>query len=134
MLDGLREVLQQIPSPHQGLVLRGSRGGRVKADTVRTVFIREVISLLTTRFRTPPGAIGFASGRLHSMRHYFCSLAANNGIPEQVVMNWLGHSDCKMVRHYYHLYDAESQQQMRRLPFAGPSGGGAGDVSPAKDH
>jgi hypothetical protein len=72
---------------------------------------------------TPP----FAAGRLHSYRHYFCSTCANRGVPEQVVMEWLGHADSKMVRHYYHLHDAEAQRQMKRLNFVGEAGGaGAG--------
>jgi hypothetical protein len=30
-------------------------------------------------------------------------------------MDWLGHQDSAMVRHYFHLNDAESRQQMERL-------------------
>ena len=59
--------------------------------------------------------IGFKDGRLHSFRHYFCSTCANSGVPEQVVMNWLGHRSSAMVRHYYHLHDDEAQRQMAKL-------------------
>jgi integrase len=65
-----------------------------------------------------------ASGRLHSFRHYFCSRYANSGVPEQVVMAWLGHADSKMVRHYYHLHDDEAQRQMKRLQFLSGSSDG----------
>jgi hypothetical protein len=30
-------------------------------------------------------------------------------------MDWLGHQDSAMVRHYVHLNDAESRQQMEHL-------------------
>ena len=45
-------------------------------------------------------------------------------------MKWLGHTDSKMVKRYYHLYDDEAQSQMQRLSFFGDVGsaGAAGDV------
>ena len=52
---------------------------------------------------------------------YFCSTCANTGVPEQVVMRWLGHQDSLMVRHYYHLHDDEAQRQMQRVNFVGGS-------------
>ncbi len=32
-------------------------------------------------------------------------------------MNWLGHRSSAMVKRYYHLFDDESQRQMKRLNF-----------------
>jgi integrase len=86
---------------------------------------------LHERFPAAPGQISFADGRLHSFRHFFCSTCANNGVPEQVVMQWLGHRDSAMVRHYYHLHDEEAQRQMRRLSILGEAGGNvvAGAIS-----
>ena len=78
---------------------------------------------LEERFPTPEAEVGFATGRLHSFRHYFCSTCANNGVPEQIVMAWLGHRDSAMVKHYYHLHDEEAQRQMNRLNFLGKTGG-----------
>ena len=37
------------------------------------------------------------------------------GVPEQTVMNWLGHRNSAMVRHYYHLHDDEACRHMQRL-------------------
>ena len=34
-------------------------------------------------------------------------------------MQWLGHQQSGMVRHYYHLHDQEAQQQMRKVSFVG---------------
>jgi integrase len=98
---------------------------------VRQVLVRDVLTPLREQFMTEGGPAGFAAGRLHSFRHYFCSTCANSGVPEQVVMEWLGHRESAMVRHYYHLHDDEAQRQMKRLNSLGQAGGGvaAGDVS-----
>ena len=127
----LRPVLEGLASAPDGLLFHGPRGGRLKPDTVRQVLVRDVLSPLGEQFPTAPDQVGFAQGRLHSFRHYFSSTCANRGVPEQVVMEWLGHRDSAMVRRYYHLHDDEAQRQMRRLQFIGEVGGGvaAGDVS-----
>jgi integrase len=115
----LLEVLDGLTPATDGLVFHGPRGGRLKPDTLRQVLIREVLAPLQERFATPHGESGFADGRLHSFRHFFCSACASSGVPERVVMEWLGHSDSKMVRHYFHLHDDEAQRQMQRLNFVG---------------
>ncbi len=120
----LRRVLEGMARAGDGLVFHGPKGGRLKPDTVRRALIREVLAPLSEHFPTPPGQVGFADGRLHSFRHYHCSACANRGVPEQVVMEWLGHRDSAMVRHYYHLHDDEAQRQMSRLDFLGEAGGG----------
>ncbi len=101
----------------------GPRGGRLKPDTVRRTFIREVIEPLQERFPTPPGEKGFRDGRLHSFRHAFCSRCANENVPERMVMDWLGHHDSAMIRHYYHLHDDESRRRMNQMDFLGTAGG-----------
>ena len=43
-------------------------------------------------------------------------------------MDWLGHADSKMIRHYCHLHDEESKRRMDGLDFLGGAGGrSAGD-------
>jgi integrase len=96
-------------------VFHGPRGGRLKPDTVRNVLIEKVLQPLTSKIPTPDAVKGFRDGRLHSFRHYFCSRCADSGVPELMVMEWLGHADSTMVRHYYHLNDEEAQRQMQRL-------------------
>jgi integrase len=127
----LQQVLGGLPPASDGLAFHGPRGGRLKPDTVRRALIREVLAPLSERFPTPAGQVGFADGRLHGFRHFFASTCANRGVPEQVVMQWLGHRDSAMVRHYYHLHDDEAQRQMSRLDFLGEAGGGgaAGETS-----
>jgi integrase len=99
---------------------------------VRTALIRDVLTPLKAKFPSPAAADGFADGRLHSFRHYYCSSCAVGRTPQQIVMDWLGHRESRMVRHYFHLHDEEARRQMRRLNFlgggpggvAGPGGGG----------
>ena len=48
------------------------------------------------------------------------SLGRNNsGVPERMVMEWLGHQDSERVRIYYHLHDDESRRRMAALDFRG---------------
>lgn len=117
----LQVLLESLPQTEE-FVFRGPRGGRLKPDTVRNILVREVIEKLTPRFpKKFPGQRSFEDGRLHSLRHYFCSVCANTGIPERIVMEWLGHADSEMVRHYYHLNDEESRRKMDQLPPIGGS-------------
>jgi integrase len=113
--EELLPALQNLTRHADGLVFHGPRGGRIKPDLARRVLIRDVLKPLAARFPTPDGEVGFADGRLHSFRHYFCSLCANRGVPQRVVMRWLGHRESRMVEHYYHLHDNEARRQMGRI-------------------
>jgi integrase len=124
IFEELKLVLDSLERQPDGFVFHGPRGGRLKPDTVRLLLIRDVLQPLKERFPALEGAPGFADGRLHSFRHYFCSVCVIKHVPEQMVMNWLGHSDSKMVRHYFHLRDEDAQQQMKRLDFLGSGLGG----------
>ena len=121
--DALLPVLKAIPRTPDGYVFHGSAGGRLHADKVRNALIRDVLTPLAEKFPTPEGEVGFADGRLHSFRHFFCSLCALRGIGQQVVMQWLGHRDSKMVQHYFHLHDAEARKQMKRITLSDEAAG-----------
>lgn len=129
----LGEVLRRQPRTSDGCVFHGPRGGRLKPDTIRNIFIAEVLEPLANRFPTPEGEVGFTDGRLHSFRHYFCSRCADEGVREQVLMSWLGHSNSEMIRLYYHLSDEESQAQMKNVDFTGVGGGNGAAVPSPKD-
>ena len=113
----LRTLLQNKLRHADGRVFHGPLGGILKPDTLRQILIREVLKPLATQFPSSKGKKGFIDGRLHSFRHYFCSMSATNNVPEQILMSWLGHQDSKMVRHYYHLHDGPSQDHMKRTEF-----------------
>lgn len=117
----LLAVLVRLPRK-DAYIFHGPRGGQIKPDTVRNVLVRKVIKELAPRFPTPEGARGFADGRLPSFRLDFCSRYANSSVPERMIMEWLGHSNSEMVRHYYHLCDAESRHQMEGLNLIGNAG------------
>ena len=126
----LQPVLAKLLRPKgDGFVFHGPKGGRLKPDTVRQTLVREVLTALEEEFPSRDGELGFKDGRLHSFRHYFASTCANSGVPEQVVMRWLGHQDSRMVQHYYHLHDEVAQRQMERLSFVGTKSSAA-----ASDH
>lgn len=127
--DELRKVLERLTrvSPY---VFLGPTHRRLLPDFVRRQFVRDVIEPLTTSFPTVVGRRGFADGRLHSFRHYFVSHCAARNVAELVVMEWVGHADSSMVRHYFHLSNEESRRQMRGLDFLGGAGGRSdGEVS-----
>lgn len=112
----LRATLQTLYAAGiTGRVFRAQRGGPLHPRNVLEAFINEVINLLTEQRPNEFGDAGFATGRLHSLRHFFCSLCANEGVPERVLMTWLGHSDSAIVKRYYHLNNEEAQTQMSKL-------------------
>jgi integrase len=113
--DSFREVLVGLSKSGDGLVFHGPLGGKIKADTVRRILIRDVLRPLAARFPSNPCETGFIDGRLHSFRHYFCSNCANLGVIERVLMKWLGHRNSRMVHRYYHLHDEESIRQMKQV-------------------
>nr|MBA3313826.1 site-specific integrase [Planctomycetaceae bacterium] len=112
----LRPVLKALPRHADGFVFRGPDGKQLTDKRVREG-LKEVQAALAERFPTPEHERGFAHGTPHSFRHYFCSTCANGGVAERMVMNWLGHKNSEMVRHYYHVYDEEARRQMGRLSF-----------------
>lgn len=66
----LLPVLQGLPRVDQ-YVFHGPRSGRLKADTVRRVLVRDALEPLASKFPSTSGGKGFVDGRLHSFRHYF---------------------------------------------------------------
>ncbi|WP_437222677.1 tyrosine-type recombinase/integrase [Planctomicrobium sp. SH661] len=111
----LRTVLENLTHHPDGKVFHGPLGGKIKADTVRRILIRDVLTPLASQFPSQGDGPGFLDGRLHSFRHYFCSNCANVGVKERVLMSWLGHRNSKMVHRYYHLHDDESRRQMEQV-------------------
>ena len=96
-----------------GLVFHGPKGAKIKPGRVLKRLQSSVIKPLADRFPRRPGeVVGFADGRVHSLRHFFCSLCANNGVPEQMLMSWLGHRSSRMIRRYYHAHDEASKAAM----------------------
>jgi integrase len=115
----LRPILQRLPRLADGRVFHGPQAGKIKPDTVRNILKREVLPELAEKFPPSSDDPGIAAGWLHSFRHYFCSMSADNEVPEQMLMTWLGHRDSEMIRHYYHMRQDEARKQMAKNPFLG---------------
>jgi integrase len=113
----LAAVLKRLEHHPDGRIFHGPKGGKTKPDTVRSIFKREVLPEVAQALPPNDCDEGVLNGRLHSFRHYFCSVAADHGIPEQMLMAWLGHRDSDMVRHYSHLRQDEARKQMAKIPF-----------------
>ena len=123
-------VLEKLPRHPDGRVFHGPRGGHLKPDTARLTLISDVITPLKEKFPDLPDELNFSSGRLHSFRHFFVSAAADAGIPEQMLMAWLGHKSSRMIRHYYHLRQKASQEQMTKLNLVGSAAALLRQISP----
>ena len=115
----LREILEGLETQPDGRLLHGPRGGKLKPDTVRRILIRDVLEPLKETFPTPEGEIGFEHGRLHSFRYFFVSQSFLSGASEGEIMKWVGHRDSKMVAHYRHLKNEDSQRKMQQINFLG---------------
>jgi integrase len=121
----LTAILTQLPRRDQ-YVFHGPNGGRLKPDFVRRMLVRHVLKPLAQKFPAVNGGQSFIDGRLHSFRHYFVSMCAANRVPEQAVMDWVGHADSAMVRHYFHMHDEEAQRRMNGLDLLGGAAGWSG--------
>jgi integrase len=113
-------------------IFHGPEAGILKPDYVRRILIQDIITPLKAKFPNPPQEEGFSDARLHSFRHYFCSASADAGVPEQMLMRWLGHKESRMVRHYYHLREKASQAQMIRLNLVGSAAAALRQSAPTK--
>lgn len=116
ILSVLLVVLERLhQTQNEGLVFRARKGGRLRPRNVLQAFIDKVIVPLKDRFPDNDDEPSFEDGRLHSLRHSFCSLCANKQVSELALMEWLGHSGSEMVKRYYHLRDEESHRQMSKV-------------------
>jgi len=109
IFDEIRPLLESLRKP-DGLVFVGGatkkypQGGRPIVD-------RGALSALKRALKR----IGLAAGTVHSFRHAFVSMCANDGIPPLVAARWTGHTTISMHQSYYNLSDEESLKQMRKL-------------------
>lgn len=115
----LAALLTKLPQEKDGRIFHGPLGGQLKPDTVRNIFVREVLTPLSSQFPADGEQSGFAEGRLHSFRHFFVSRAFAEGATEAEIKTWVGHRDSRVVELYRHLSDQDSRQRLARLQFLG---------------
>ncbi len=58
---------------------------------------------------------------------HFRSRCANSNVPEQMVMDWLGHNNSPMIRYYYHHHNEQARSWMNDLDLLGGAGGRSAD-------
>lgn len=124
----LRELLLGMPRDLSRPVFTTPRGNRLNDGRLRDQFVKKVILPLGERFPTPEGQKGFKDGRLHNFRHFFCSrMAASSKVTPLVLQKWLGHTDSKMVQHYFDLKDADAKSMMSSIELLPKPQGGDGN-------
>lgn len=116
----VKSLLSDLFRQKHGHVLTGPKGGKIKEDRIRERFVEQVINLLSTRYPTPDGEIGFKDARFHSFRHFFVSQAFVSGATEAEIMEWVGHRDSSTVSIYRHLANEDAQRRMQRINFLRP--------------
>ncbi len=60
---------------------------------------------------------GIRRGTVHTFRHWFCSIAANNNVPPFQMMAILGHGSLEILLRYYHVGRDELLTSLDNLPF-----------------
>ena len=114
LLEDVVEELKKLPRHRDGRVFHGQLGGRLKPDTVRRAFVRDVLKpIAKASTRVSPQ---FLRGRLHTFRHYFCSTLVRKNVHQQTILAVMGHQSSAMVAHYKHLHDPSLREQVGRLP------------------
>ena len=128
VLPELKALLRALVRDPEAFVFQSIKGRRLNDNNLRTVFVKDVIRPLSRRFPTPEGQKGFKDGRLHNFRHFFCSrMAASSKVTPLVLQKWLGHTDSKMVQHYFDLKDADAKSMMSSIELLPKPRGGDGN-------
>jgi site-specific recombinase XerD len=120
----VRAVLEALPRGYRWVfTARASAKYPLGNHRVSAVHILE-------RFKRLLKRLGL-KGKLHTLRHFFISHCANNGVPPFQLIKWIGHTSLSTVMQYYSLQDEESIQTMQRLSLVG-NGSRDGDESAEK--
>jgi len=122
----LVEMLKQhLGDRKAGRVFQTRRGTPFSKDNVR----RKLQSILRT--------LGLKKGGLHAFRHGRVSILQANGVPGDLVKEWVGHSSLRTTSRYTHFRDDYRQQLATKLGlFSGvlsPNGPNSGEVAERSD-
>lgn len=99
----LRRAFGELDPDRQGRVFLGPLGGKLKPDTVRNVLTREVLPSVARRLYPKNPSPAMLRGRVHSLRHTFCTLAYRAGWQERTILDVMGHTDSAVTQLYRHL-------------------------------
>ena len=112
-------LLRRVANKKGPRVFTAPRGGKLRPDNVRWALLKKVIEPLADQFPSEPGKEGFKDGRLHSFRHFFCSLCIEDGVSIPFLMDWLGHRESDMVQYYTRIRPAASKQEVKKVRSVG---------------
>jgi integrase len=126
----LVEMLRQhLDSRTAGRIFQTSRGTPFSKDNVR----RKLQTILKK--------LGLERGGLHAFRHGRVSVLQENGVPGDLVKEWIGHSSLRTTSRYTHFKDDYRQQIAGKLGLLslsvgsnyGPNGPKSSDVEVKKN-
>lgn len=64
---------------------------------------------------------GMGHATVHQLRHSFCSMNIQAGVPEAVVSAWLGHKDSQITKRYTHLNRVLNDEYRGKIEIGGMS-------------
>jgi integrase len=101
-------------------VLEKLKDGKEMAPTSRVFLVKSARSSM----KTASDAIGLPDGQgftHHDMRHFFCSNALEQNIPDHVIASWLGHKDGGILvrKTYGHLRQSHATEMAKLMTFKG---------------
>jgi integrase len=103
---------------------RHLRGGRVLATPNGTPYTQKMVR---NRVLAAAHLAQLADGRVHVLRHTFCSHLAMRGVPGRAIQELAGHADLSTTMRYMHLSPAAIESAIRLLeepiPAADPGNG-----------
>jgi integrase/recombinase XerD len=112
---------QQLGTRTAGRVFHTRTGTPFSKDNVR----RKLQSILRT--------LGLPKGGLHAFRPGRVSILQENGVPGDLVKEWVGHSSLRTTSRYTHFRDNYRQEVAGKVGLfgsnLGPSGPNAGEVA-----
>jgi integrase len=86
----LQHLFGSMSGDYRGRVFHGPRRGRLKPDTVRNVLTRDVLPHVAKAMYPRDSSPRMLDGRVHSLRHTFCTIAYRAGWPERMIwMSWV---------------------------------------------
>ena len=102
ILPVLRPIIDAIPQGDKGV------NGLVMPDLRERSLLARVKELART--------LGYGSRfRSHSLRHFYISMCASAGVPQRLVLSWVGHHSSELISIYFTLHDEESDRAVHKL-------------------
>tara|TARA_E500000318_G_scaffold14854_3_gene14790 strand:+ start:70411 stop:71649 length:1239 start_codon:yes stop_codon:yes gene_type:complete len=102
ILPVLRPIIDAIPQGDKG------DNGLVMPDLRERSLLARVKDLART--------LEYGSSfRTHSLRHHYVSMCASAGVPQRLVLSWVGHHSSELISIYFTLHDEESDRAVHKL-------------------